>query len=1070
MRKLTTATQNENRIYSYLYEQSKKFIALSLSVILTINPFLINAAYAVNPTTQSVPHIVPDGSTETTVDRAQNGTPVVNIARPSSGGVSHNTFRDYNVLSDNAILNNFKGDVAKSQLGGALYGNPNFNKAGGRTANVILNEITSNRITRLEGYTEIFGDRAALIVANPNGIQTSGAGFINTSRLSLITGKPNLNPNNGTIDDFDINPNSEILITARNVTTKDANGQNVVIPLGLDASTTNYSEIISRTIKVSGQIYGGENFNIKTGNHKYNYNTKEVTSNNENQDSKPEISIDGSAFGAMYAGRISFTSTEDGVGVKVAGGDLESTIDDINIDSNGNIEFEKLVAKNNITVTSNTGKVTQNKSSYAGNNVAITASQDVDIKGEYVYGANEVNITSQNNNINNKAHIEGKTATLTANQNINNLNSTILGSELVRLTSTLGDINNGSASDGTNNSSIIQSNKDLYLVASNGSINNDYAIIKAVNDASLTANIISNQNTISNVAENLRGIDIQNDLTIVAGQLINKAGYIKSSGKFDITLNESKLNNKDGLIYSSFFTNSLDENDHKTSKITFNNLTSEVNDSNDIGIILVNDYLLLTGDNNSNLTNNGIIQTGNKITIATNSFINNKEIKSLKDIVINVAGDFTNNKATDIIGKITALNSINVQSANNFTNKSTIYVMDEENIAAGTNNKLFTSNIQNDFTNSGTIVVDGDFTVSSAANFINNAGQVDVGDDISIITSDSIQNLSNSSLLAKNNISLYATNKIENKSSEIYSSLGNINLAKNIADDPLTTKVELAKNESILNSGGRIESAVGKINIATKDLTNKSSLVDENGNVDLSSFIVDGELTSEAYINKFNENSHYYEGWNYHLYFYLDHGEFNDGYRYVMGNANRTYTGVYRREQKRYFNQDTIKNHTNNIIKSGGDMNIVADNLTNNLGVIESKANMYLTGNTLTNVSHSTSNTLYYRCGSNEDCSFFTLDSDKDADFTYISNLPFAGNSAAVKSETESRGGVYIKAGDTKEFLKVGDVLKSSIIANSTGAVMDINYQDGVTQETVRGNLDGINATIAGYTPSSSIA
>ncbi len=1049
--------KDKNKIYSYLYRKFREFIALFLSVILIINPFLINAAYAATPTTESVSHIIPDGSTETTIDRAQNGTPIVNIARPSSGGVSHNTFRDYNVLSDNAILNNFKGNVAKSQLGGALYGNPNFNKEGGRTANIILNEITSNRITRLEGYTEIFGDRAALIVANPNGIQTSGAGFINTSRLSLITGKPNLNPNDGTIDDFDINPNSQILITARNVATEDANGQNIIIPLGLDAGTTNYSEIISRTVKVSGEVYGGENFNIKTGNHKYNYNTKKATSNNENQDSKPEISIDGSAFGAMYAGRISFTSTEDGVGVKVAGGDLESTIDDINIDSNGNIEFEKLVAKNNITVTSNTGKVTQNKSSYAQNNVIITASQDVDIKGEYVYGANEVNITSQNNNINNNAHIEGKTATLTANKNINNLNSTILGSQLVRLTSTLGDINNGSASDGTNNSSIIQSNKDLYLVANNGSINNDYGMIKAVNDANLTANIISNQNTISDVAANLRGIDVQKDLTIVANSLINQAGYIGVSGKFDITLNESKLNNKDGLIYSSFYTDSLTPDDHKTSEITFNNLTTNINDSNEIGTILVNDYLLLNGDNISDLSNNGIIQTGNKLTIATNSFINNNEIKSLKDIVINVAGDFTNNKETDIIGKITALNSIDIQNANNFINRSDIYVMDEENIGAGTNNKLFTSNIQNDFTNSGTIVVDGDFTVSSATNFINNIGQVDVGDNISIIVSDSIQNLSNSSLLAKNHISLYGSNSITNTSSEIYSTLGNINLAKNIADDPATPQIELVKNESILNSGGRIEAAVGDINIATTDLINQSSLVKEDGTVNYSDIVIYDSEVPYRYINAWTDSGTYKQGGSWHWGIRFDKDLYKDGYGFTVDSMGVGH-GISRKETKRKVN-NTVRNYESNI-KSGSHMFITADNLTNHLSIIHSKGDMKLQGNSLDvnsvliNKSYAIENTITYKCSSS--CGGYELP-NKNGEF--IEDLGRAG--------IGHRSSFTFSGNTEKEVDKVAGHLTSAII--SDGSFSAPGYSGGVDQESVRGNLDGFQANFTEQNPSSQI-
>jgi len=225
-----------------------------LVIVLVFNPALVLAATPVD-------YLVPDGTTNTSVDRAANGTPLLNIAAPNSNGLSHNKFTDYNVMTENLVINNRKGDVGNSQLAGVVYGNPNFNTPNGREASTILNEVTSNRITRLEGYTEIMGGRANLIIANPSGVNIAGAGFINTARLSIVAGRPNME--NGNIKNFTIGNSSmsssdiagKVFILARNIVGQNSSNNNVVIPLGLDASTTDYADIIARTITVSGEIY-----------------------------------------------------------------------------------------------------------------------------------------------------------------------------------------------------------------------------------------------------------------------------------------------------------------------------------------------------------------------------------------------------------------------------------------------------------------------------------------------------------------------------------------------------------------------------------------------------------------------------------------------------------------------------------------------------------------------------------------------------------------------------------------------------------------------------------------------
>ncbi len=110
--------------------------------------------------------VVPDGGTATTVSIGANGAVTVDVAPASSDGVSLNTYDDFNVSSSGVVLDN------RTQA-----------------ARTIVNEVTSARTSRIEGQLSVDGQRAHVIVANPNGITINGGHFVNTGRVALTTGR-----------------------------------------------------------------------------------------------------------------------------------------------------------------------------------------------------------------------------------------------------------------------------------------------------------------------------------------------------------------------------------------------------------------------------------------------------------------------------------------------------------------------------------------------------------------------------------------------------------------------------------------------------------------------------------------------------------------------------------------------------------------------------------------------------------------------------------------------------------------------------------------------------------------
>ncbi|TCP94918.1 filamentous hemagglutinin [Cricetibacter osteomyelitidis] len=251
-----------------------------------------------------------------------NGLPQVNIQTPNEKGLSHNKYRDFNVDTKGAILNN-SYNATKTQQAGLVQSNPYLARG---EAKVILNEVTSTNPSRLKGYLEVAGKKAEVIIANPNGLHCDGCGTINATRSTLTTGKPQIK--DGRVDGFKVEK-GKVKISGK----------------GLDNSRVDYTDILAREAEINAGVWAGKKLNVVTGANKVKQadiaqadsdltitriDAKKLAENT------PHFALDVSELGGMYAGKIHLVGTEQGLGVRNAG-HIGASHDRLTIDAQGKI-------------------------------------------------------------------------------------------------------------------------------------------------------------------------------------------------------------------------------------------------------------------------------------------------------------------------------------------------------------------------------------------------------------------------------------------------------------------------------------------------------------------------------------------------------------------------------------------------------------------------------------------------------------------------------------------------------------------------------------------------------------
>ncbi|HAN6074184.1 TPA: filamentous hemagglutinin N-terminal domain-containing protein [Escherichia coli] len=286
------------------------------------------------------------GHQQPTITQTASGIPQVNIQTPSAGGVSHNTYSQFDVGNQGVILNNAHNNV-QTQLGGMVAGNPWLAKG---EARIILNEVNSRNPSQLNGFVEVAGKKAQVVIANPSGISCDGCGFINANRATLTTGQPQMK--NGSLTGFSVE-RGEIQVTGK----------------GMDASRTDYTDIIARSVKINAGIWA-QDLKVTTGRNNVDIAHGQTEKKAAEASSQPQVALDVASLGGMYAGKIRLVGTETGVGVRNAG-HIGAQAGAVTLTADGRIENSGSISAKTDVHLATTRELHNSGSVYAGQDTQI---------------------------------------------------------------------------------------------------------------------------------------------------------------------------------------------------------------------------------------------------------------------------------------------------------------------------------------------------------------------------------------------------------------------------------------------------------------------------------------------------------------------------------------------------------------------------------------------------------------------------------------------------------------------------------------------------------------------------
>lgn len=664
------------------------------------------------------------GNQRPTILNSANGTPQVNIQTPSKGGVSRNTYSQFDVDKRGVILNN-SGSTSQTQLGGHVAGNPWLTQG---NAKIILNEVNSRDPSKLNGYVEVAGQKAQVVIANSAGITCNGCGFINANRATLTTGQANMV--NGNLEGYTVNQ-----------------GKISIQGQGLDSSRQDYTDIIAQSVEVNAGIWANE-LNVVTGKNKVSSDTSKIEKLGSSNADSPEFSVDVAALGGMYANSIRLVGTENGVGVRNAG-NIGTQAGSVVITADGRIE--------------NSGTVSSAK------DIALATNQSVTNKGT-LYGKNDVNVTAKGavtNSTSGKIG-SGRDLSVTTESSLDNQGS-VYASGKGRISSKKSLKNSGS----------LGATETLNIDAA--SIDNS-GTLYGESDVN-----VSSQSHLTNTQTGKMGSG--GNLRLENKTSLTNHGVMSAGKKADITSQGSLLNHGTIGVQDTFnlYAASIDNYGTLFGKQNVSFITPGFFNNYADGKISSSGHLTIRGQ--GALVNQGAIYATGQNTLTIGGLFNNSgslgsgEALNLTAASITNSGTLYGTGSTQLFSYGNVINSgtlgsdslFSLTALGNLLNQNTIYAKGAVNLTIDgsvVNNQLMRSEShlsllsKSDVTNTANLYVDGDLTIDSAGQIQNTSQIYSAGDT----TLSAVSALMNSGSIATQGDFFVTANRLSNGANALMAS------------------------------------------------------------------------------------------------------------------------------------------------------------------------------------------------------------------------------------------------------------------------------------------------------------